>query len=436
MSQDPNLPNEGEENYEAEGYQPSSGAFNPDQEDREDGISLGQAAPAVAAPQNRIVLILLIVVVVVVIAIFMLFSGKKGPTPEEIARAQANVPIAAQVTPPEPLPEPPAPTIPVTPEPEKTALPPLPLPPEEVLPPLPNQPASNTPAEDPSITAQKARQAEEFRQRRLRSNMTVSGGGGSSIANAVSGNNNARINSAEATSKDTNSQFEKNASSEPVQTVSAQKMPDSRTTIAQGKMVNVVLESALNTDLPAPIRAIVSRDTYAEAGKNILIPKGSRVIGRYNTDIFRGQKRIFIIWQRVIRPDGVSIAIGSPGVDQIGRAGTEGVVDNKYLEIYSSALLTSLITVGAAVGADKLVDGQVSTSNNALGGSTSTGTAGAQAVQQSITDLGETTRGVVQGVINLRPTITLDQGTRMNIFVNRDLTFPTSLNGGGAVVLQ
>ena len=91
-----------------------------------------------------------------------------------------------------------------------------------------------------------------------------------------------------------------------VERVKATKIGDLRRTIAQGRMIQATMESALNTDLPAPIRAIVSRDVYAEAGSVPLIPKGSRLIGNYNAKLDSGQTRVFVVWSRVIRPDGIS----------------------------------------------------------------------------------------------------------------------------------
>ena len=113
-----------------------------------------------------------------------------------------------------------------------------------------------------------------------------------------------------------------------------------------------MLETAINTDLPGTLRAIVSRDVFAESGKEVMIPKGSRIIGTYNTGISRGQRRVMIVWTRLIRPDGLDIEIGSPGVDSLGRAGVEGDVDNKYAEIFSAAILTSVVTIGAATAAE------------------------------------------------------------------------------------
>ena len=83
--------------------------------------------------------------------------------------------------------------------------------------------------------------------------------------------------------------------------------------IAQGKLIDAVLETAVNTDQPGMLRALVSNDIYGDSGRTILLPRGSRLIGQYNSDVARGQSRVFVIWQRVIRPDGIDVQLDSGG---------------------------------------------------------------------------------------------------------------------------
>lgn len=203
---------------------------------------------------------------------------------------------------------------------------------------------------------------------------------------------------------------------------------DLSSVIAQGKMIHAVLETAVNTTLPGQLRAIVSRDIYAEQSRNILIQKGSRLIGVYNTNVFRGQDRVFIIWTRVIRPDGVDIYVNSPGVDNLGRAGAEGFLDQKYSEIFTGAILTSVIGIGAAAAVDGLGGGDnIQTTTNTDGSSTSSGDPVSFATLNAVGNISNVGRSVVDGLLDLRPTITIDQGTRVNVFVNRDLYFPPSI---------
>lgn len=207
--------------------------------------------------------------------------------------------------------------------------------------------------------------------------------------------------------------------------VSATRLNNLSMTIAQGKIIDGVLETAINTDLPGPIRAIVARDVYAEAGREVLIPKGSRMIGAYNTAVSRGQRRVFIIWTRIIRPDGLDIMIASPAIDGLGRAGVRGLVDNKYTEMFSTAILTSIISIGVAAGAEAVTE-EGTTTSNTDGSSTQSGGAGIAAGAEAVRNVGDVSEQIIGRVLDLRPTITIDQGTRVNVFVNKDLSFPNS----------
>ncbi|MEK6745686.1 MAG: TrbI/VirB10 family protein [Pseudomonadota bacterium] len=263
-------------------------------------------------------------------------------------------------------------------------------------------------------------------KKRIRSNMMVLDGGKSSSSSS------ARTASP---TNDPNSTFADNV----LKATTAEKavatgLSNLNMTIAQGKIINAVLETAINTDLPGTLRAIVSRDTYAETGRTVLIPKGSRLIGTYNTGVLQGQNRVMIVWTRVIRPDGIDIMIGSPGVDELGRAGAAGHVDNKLFDIFSSAILTTIFTIAAAAGSDAILpvqNGQSSTTTtNPNGNTTTTSSPAQQAAANAVTDFGNTGKQVVQRLVDVRPTITIDQGTLVNVFVNRDLTFPSNLDGG------
>ena len=98
------------------------------------------------------------------------------------------------------------------------------------------------------------------------------------------------------------------------------------------------METALNSDLPGFARAVISRDVRGFDGTTVLIPRGSRVIGQYKSAAAQGQSRAFVIWTRIIRPDGASIQIASSGTDSLGRAGLDGKVDRHFFEQFSGAI--------------------------------------------------------------------------------------------------
>ncbi len=180
--------------------------------------------------------------------------------------------------------------------------------------------------------------------------------------------------------------------------------------IPQGAIVAAVLETALNSDLPGYARAIVNRDVLSFDGSAVLIPAGSRVIGQYNSGVAQGASRIFIVWTRLIRPDGVAIALASPAIDDLGRGGLAGKVNRHFLQRYGGAILLSVLTGGISAGAAALSNG-----NTVIVGTAGQATGLANEASNSL---------------NIPPTIKTPQGANVRIFVARDLDFtgvgPTS----------
>jgi len=201
-----------------------------------------------------------------------------------------------------------------------------------------------------------------------------------------------------------NERFSERAGGREIEVARAQRLPNQDMLVTQGTIIGAVMETALNSDVPGMARAIVSRDVLSFDGSQVLIPAGSRVIGEYNSGVAQGASRIFIVWNRLIRPDGVSVSIASPAVDDLGRGGLSGSVNRHLLQRYGAPILLSILSGGISAIAQ-------SRANN---GSTVvvTGSNGATALGQ------QATRGT-----DIPPTITTRQGALVRIFVARDLDF-------------
>ena len=171
------------------------------------------------------------------------------------------------------------------------------------------------------------------------------------------------------------------------------------TTVAQGTLIPAVMETALNSTRPGLVRAIVSQDVRGFDGRRVLIPRGSRLIGEYRSDLAPGQRRALVNWQRLIRPDGVTINIGSPATDPLGRGGIRGNVNSHFFERFAGALLRSVVDVGITVAAGA-ANAPVVLVPGSLGG----GLSNSQSQQ-------------------VPPTLTVRQGTSISVFVARDLDF-------------
>ena len=118
------------------------------------------------------------------------------------------------------------------------------------------------------------------------------------------------------------------------------------TTVPQGTLIPAVLETALDSTRPGFARAIVSRDVRGFDGSRVLIPRGSRLIGEYRSDVQPGQHRALVNWTRLIRPDGVTIAIGSPAADTLGGGGIRANVNSHFFARFAGAILQSVLDVG------------------------------------------------------------------------------------------
>ena len=183
--------------------------------------------------------------------------------------------------------------------------------------------------------------------------------------------------------------------------VTATRLGNPSLTVPRGTVIPAVLETALDSTRPGNVRALIQRDVYAFDGTRVLIPRGSRLYGAYEADLASGQKRAAIQWTRLLRPDGVIIALDSPASDPLGRAGVEGKVDSKFFRRFGGAILQSVLDIGVGVATREATDGVIV----ALPGST-------QNVQVSEPE-------------SIRPTLKVRHGTSVSVFVARDLDFST-----------
>ncbi|BBC71950.1 type VI secretion protein [Altererythrobacter sp. B11] len=141
------------------------------------------------------------------------------------------------------------------------------------------------------------------------------------------------------------------------------------TTVATGTMIPAVLETAINTDVPGYVRAVVSQDVRSFDGRRVLVPRSSRLIGQYQSGLQAGQKRAYVIWTRLIRPDGVSVSLASPGTAFDGSGGLPGKVDSHFFQRFGSAMLLSVIdglTAVASGGTSVVLGGGQSAASTAL----------------------------------------------------------------------
>lgn len=177
--------------------------------------------------------------------------------------------------------------------------------------------------------------------------------------------------------------------------------------LPKGAFVDCDLDTAINSTVPGMVRCTTTKDAYSDNGRVVLIGRGSTVTGEYRSDVQNGQARIQIIWNRIKTPEGAVIEPASPASDGLGRGGADGEVDNHWGERIGSAFLLSTIKDAIAY-------------KTATNGNGSTTTANYQNTQQSGDQMATQ---ILKQTINIPPTITRNQGTRVKIFLARDLDF-------------
>ena len=186
-------------------------------------------------------------------------------------------------------------------------------------------------------------------------------------------------------------------------------------TVQAGSVIPGVLITEVNSDLPGDILAQVSRDVFdSETQRTLLLPKGSRLLGKYDNQVGVGQDRLLVAWTRVIFPDGRSIALpGLPAKDRAGAGGLHDQVDRHAGQVFGTATLLSLITAGA----------QLAQPNGGYGplGYPSPGQIAAGAAGQQ---LSEVAAQLLRRGMDVQPTIRVRAGMPFNVFLNADLTFP------------
>jgi type IV secretion system protein VirB10 len=184
--------------------------------------------------------------------------------------------------------------------------------------------------------------------------------------------------------------------------VAARRLRNPSLTVPQGTIIAAVLETALDSTRPGGVRALVSRGVRCFDGSGVLIPRGSRLYGEYMSDMAAGQKRALVEWHRLTRPDAVIIDLASPAADPLGRAGIKGKVNTHFFERFGAAILQSVLDIGVGLATRTVADGTVIVG---LPGST-----------QQVTG---------QQLNQVQPTLKVQQGASVSVFVARDLDFST-----------
>jgi len=190
--------------------------------------------------------------------------------------------------------------------------------------------------------------------------------------------------------------------------------PLSRYELKRGSVIPATLITGINSDLPGRITAQVSQDVYDSAtGYRLLIPQGSKLLGRYDSKVSFGQERALVMWTDLVFPNGSTLQLGGmSGTDSEGYGGFQDKVDRHLWRTFGSAALIALIGTG--------IDMSVPESSTLA----TQDTASDAARRNFAETFGRAAEQTISKNLNVQPTIRIRPGYKFNVLVDQDIVFP------------
>lgn len=339
------------------------------------------------------------IIVLMLLVVFWIFSGGLSSKTEE-AQARAKGEQVVIPAAPRDLPELPPEAAPVAVEPD---LPPLPV-------------VEDTAPSAASMMAMPSgmpeRQELSLRERRMLDMATTFGEGGN--PDAIAPVEAADPGMAQYAALMGQGQAPVAPREPPDGVTSAKPLYNPNTLLLRGTYIRCVLESRVITDVPGYTSCVVTEPVYSVNGKRLLLPRGSKVMGSYNSDAIIGE-RAAIVWDRITTPTGMDVNMRSPGTDMLGSAGNRGHYSAHWAQRISSALLISLLSDAFKYAGAKNGPQETAVVNGAI----------YQNPYES------NTARTMERLANMAldrnmarpPTVTINQGTILNVYVARDVDF-------------
>lgn len=190
---------------------------------------------------------------------------------------------------------------------------------------------------------------------------------------------------------------------ETVQTRQVKLMRNIDYSLIKGTKIPCTLETTIISEQQGFTSCIINQDIYSGNARVLLIEKGTKVTGEYNGDIKNGDRRLQIIWDRLITPYDVVIQLDSPVTDRLGASGTTGKVDNRWMTRIGSALLVSMFNDTLEIMAKNSDSAEVVVESN---------------TSETSQDLA---KEILDKNINLPPIVYMQEGQMINIYVADDI---------------
>jgi type IV secretion system protein VirB10 len=194
---------------------------------------------------------------------------------------------------------------------------------------------------------------------------------------------------------------------------SAQSLQHPDTLMQRGTYIRCVLETRIVSDIPGFSTCLVTEPVYSFNGHTLLLPKGSKLLGSYSGGPTGDREAV--IWDRIITPTGIDVNMSSPGIDNLGGAGLPGYYDAHWGKRIGSALLISLLS-----DAFKYEAAEHGPRNTTISNGLVTQTPFESNTAQTIQNLANQ---AVREAANRPPTVTINQGTVIYVYVTKDVDF-------------
>lgn len=186
--------------------------------------------------------------------------------------------------------------------------------------------------------------------------------------------------------------------------VLAKVLPTQQLLLAKGSFVDCTLETAIDSSLPGMTTCVTATDTFGVDGSVVLLERGTKLVGETRGQVQQGTTRIYVLWTEARTPTGVVVPLASPGTDELGRSGLPGAVNRHFWERFGAAILVSVI------------DSAVQAAAQGSGSGDDTVVISPSTSRDVMTE-------VLRSTINIRPTVTKQNGDRIAVLVARDLDF-------------
>ena len=180
----------------------------------------------------------------------------------------------------------------------------------------------------------------------------------------------------------------------------------------KGTVINGVLDTGVNTDLPGQLMAHVTKNVYSSKdGTYLLIPQGSRLYGEYNSMVSYGQVRVQVVWNTLIRPDGLEVSLGSmSGIDKYGVSGYKGFKTEHPFEWVKAMGLIAMFSIF-----DTKMSNTINSQSNQYA---------QNALSDAYTESKQMSNKILERAMDIQPTITIKAGTEINLITNLTIDLP------------